>query len=235
MGLLTRTKVEQGDRTFVNHVLAVAFNGAYKIRWDRLDEGEQAALVNLVREANEGGFNVNRLGRSSRDGLEALIEKGSGLPGGFFERTRIEDRQRRELAERDASRRRRPFGRRETTNLFLAFHAEMCALNLFVDDLATIATMLALFAAGKPIDGTLGRFEDSDDGPVLVLNVLHSLAPSRDDGGLLDGLYGRIESLAGQGWFEIVSRSGPTWKLRLGPRLLDALERGQVDDEEAAA
>src|SRR5579859_4309591 len=127
MGLLTKSKVEpqqqeepkvrQEDRSAVNAWVAIQFNSQYRINWDLLGGGEQHALVALIQEAREAGH-INQLDRSARESLLTLIEKGCDLPDAYFERTRVEDRQRRETYEADAAARSLPFTPREQSNLF---------------------------------------------------------------------------------------------------------------------
>jgi hypothetical protein len=196
---------------------------------DRLSDGEITRLCELVTQsAIPFGHDRGALSEGEQRDLEALVAKGAGLSGDHFERQRKEDAMAQKAEQEAARKRRMPFSRHETTDVFLTFYRELMEENLWADDAAILTLILAQFAAGTPFTST-SRFEGTGDDLTLVIDANMGMLGHVDGQGALDNWYQRILFLAEseEGWLAL-ERRGPTWRIRLGPRLKGALDTAKV-------
>jgi hypothetical protein len=238
--LLKRDKLSAGDRDVIARTVAFLCGGEVpqpKIQWDRLDEGEQDELRRLVGRLYDGdhdGIDRSTLDAAATRRFERLIAIGAGFDPDRFQQRREEEEMAVKARDREARERRLPFTKRETTNLLLAWFEALDEDDAWVDDVAVMTVILAQFASGRTLIST-SYFEGSaaTDDLALVVNANYGLAGDSDGASTLAGWKARVDFLADERWLSVV-KSGPTWKLSPGAKLLNVFRQIPVDAEMAS-
>jgi hypothetical protein len=193
-------------------------DGGVRVDPDLLSEDEQRELRDLVREASEGGWTLDKLDKKQQRRFEQLVERGAG-DDGIFERAR-QDSEIRALA-RSALREavRRPITRREERGLLAELGRQIRGGYLNVDHAAAVVVLLIAFESGETF-GPKQRFEGTGADAVLVIDANWGFASERHDpGGVFAGWKKLVDHAAKNAWF-VVGKAGPEWRISLGARAL---------------
>jgi hypothetical protein len=218
--------------------------------WEELGDDETRELVELLNRAWVSGdamrgVDLDKLGERDRRRLERLVGKAAGRES-LFEDERKAELEAAKAAEADARSRRTAITKTEATNFFRAVHRELMRGNIWADDVALLSLLLAQYAAGKPLAST-SRFEGEGRDAVLVVDMNYGMLGHVDGSGTLDSARDRLVFLAGvpptwdglnrdeqpDKWLDL-DRFGQIWSIRLGPKMLDALD-GTIDHTEEEA
>ena len=174
-----------------------------------------------------------RLGEVDRNNPKfwKLVAVASGFPADHFDRRAREAKAARKAAEREAKERRLRLSRSEESGFFRAAAAALHEQDCWADDIATITMVLSQFASGRPFN-VASRFVGSGRDAALVVdwNKGGLLGPV-DGQGCLDNVQSRLQFLHQEGWLVCSGPRGPQREIRLGPRLLDALDDVPVGGE----
>lgn len=228
MSILTSRRITPSDLRLVREVVARSAAGEGLPRLDarRLSDGDTQHLVTCAESAVENGTGIDRSKLDRK--FWAIVARGCGLDAGHFERQAREARDAAKAARRDAEQRRLRLSRKQEQGLLHAFYEELAGDGMWIDDVAAVTAIAAMFAAGKTL-APASRFEGSGDDLTLVIDIRWGLLGRAHGEGGLDGYMQRLDYLCGEGWFK-VAKSGPTWRVRLGPRLRGVLELPTIED-----
>jgi hypothetical protein len=201
--------------------------GGLRPRWDRITEAEQTELVELTRQAYEGGtFDLGRLSDKRARKWESLVSAASGVKGNAFADWRAQAEIRSIAAEANRLTVRRPFSKREEHGLFDEFYGQLASVPpcLDAEDVAVAVLILAQLHAGAPL-AAMSRIErDAGGEPTLIIDAHHGLADGDTN---LPTWRQCLEQLERNSWF-LVQRSGPEWRIGLGLRAKQAMGKAKA-------
>jgi hypothetical protein len=220
MSLLKTRRLRANDRHAVLELVARLTAGEDprpSPDFDRLTESEAVDLVEFCERVNRGEAEPDQK-------FWRLVAASAGFDRDHFERRAAEAKAARKECERSARERRMPFGRRETTNLFLELFRALEADDLWLDDVVTIVAVLVQLAAGKPLISTSTIEGSAATGDLaLVVNANMGLIGGADGSSIALGWQARAKYLAEEGWLGISGR-GPIRRITLGPKLRALVE-----------
>jgi hypothetical protein len=205
-----------------------------KVDFDRLDEGEQRRVLELLGKGSEGrprSWSWARLSNREARDLERLIEKGADAEGAF-ENDRRAAEIRRLAAEAHREAVRRPL-RRSEEHGFFAEVARCVELGwLSAPDVGLLALVVTSMVAGRPLGRSGGRVERLDGETVLVVNATMGPFGGDFDGeGQLSARWRQsLDHLELNEWFR-VAKVGSQWTVAPGRRLQAAMEGREVTDK----
>jgi hypothetical protein len=196
-----------------------------KIQWDRLDDGEAADLVRLVKKADLGpgasGLDWDALTKNETKKFERLLAQGAGMDPDHFDKAREEARMLREMAALGAEARRATTLRREAeVDWFRAMYRHLESGHLWMQHLAVLTFVLVQMHAGKAIAHG-ARIEGEGDQMRLVYSGHFGMFGPADPEGTLAATW-TLEWLVEQGWLVLEPR-GMERRIGLGPKTRRAL------------
>jgi hypothetical protein len=200
-----------------------------KVDLRRLDEADLERLLALQRDRAD----LRRLRGKDRDRLEAIVEKGAGLPAGHFRRLREEELQRREFARLAAEARRPPRKPALLPAGSIVLDADLGEdLRdglIWLSHLTVIAALMFQFETGRAW-APGARFEGADQTGDLALHVdanMGVFGQARGEDHAAGNWKLLLVELEERGWFS-VERRGKNWTIRRGPRALVAGKAGRA-------
>ena len=208
------------DRAGVLELVATLTSGEDPRPWpdfERLSESEAVALVGLAERIRTGD-----VGQADRR-FWSLVAVASGFAPDHFERLATERKAAHKAAAREAKDRRLNLGPAEEGGFFRAAAAALAAEDMWVDDLAALAVILAQFAAGRPFASTSHFTGTGREARLVVDWNLGGLVGPVDGKGALDNAKSRVAFLAEEGWIVLEGR-GPQRSIALGPKLRAVLD-----------
>jgi hypothetical protein len=195
-----------------------------------LDDGEAAEFVALIRkveqdEHGERSTNLTRLGRRELVRLEALVEACIEAPGYFVHlRQQADSKSTLEALARKA---RLPGPRERWEEPGAVILPKKWAFEflrdgvLWMEHVALLVLLLSLFENQEPLGYGI-TFEEG--GEVLVLDTNLFPPGQLDPDARLSNWRETLQHLVENKFFE-VSTSGPTMRVRRGPRVIEAVEQ----------
>jgi hypothetical protein len=210
--------------------------GGLRCDFDRLSEDEQWKVIELVREAGEGGaWSWKKLGKRSRSTLEKLIEEASDARG-VFEDARSMEEIAEIAAEAHTAAVRRPLSRREEVTVFGEIARCIAQGWLTAADLAVLVAFVSAVTTGKPL-GPRSRVERVGDHTVLVIDDANMgpFAGSFDPESQVTPRWKQSVDLLEKNEWVTVERLGKQWTVGPGRRLLLAMAGMPVKDNVVAA
>jgi len=222
MPLLSKPRpVTADDRSSVVQLVSLLTAGENprpRLNFARLSEDDARQLVELADRVRAGD-----LPRDDAKFLR-LVATAADFDSDHFAKRAEAAKAARKRAEREARERRMPFGRRETTNLFLALFEALEAEDIWLDDVVTIVAVLVQLASGKTLMSTSMVEGSAEAGDLaLVVNGNFGLVGAADGSNLVLGWKARAKFLMEEGWLEASNR-GPSWRLTLGPKLRELVD-----------
>ncbi len=205
--------------------LAAGENPRPRLDVERVSEAEAVELAELAEQIRFG--EVDRMNAR----FWKLVAKASGFPDDHFDRRAREAKAARKAAEREAKERRLRFSRREESGFFRAAAAALHAEDCWIDDVAVMVAVLAQFASGRPFNGSSHFTGSGRDAALVVDWNKGGLFGPVDGQGRLDNVRSRLDFLQREGWIIVLEARGPVRSIKLGPRLLDALDDVPVGEE----
>jgi hypothetical protein len=202
-----------------------------RINWANLTDDDQAELVELTREAEQGGggFKLDNLSRKRARRWEALVARGAGEPESFFEDRRKADEIRALATEATARSVRRPFKPREEVGLIATVARVLRNGHLNADHVAFLLFVACQWETGVPL-ATNATVQRAGEFATLTIDPSYGLlSGDRDPHSSLARWKETLGWLEDQKWLT-VTRAGNRWTLAPGPRLVSAL---RVVDEVA--
>jgi hypothetical protein len=193
---------------------------------DRLDDGEQRELVEVIGKATDGipnGSNFSRLSAKEKARYEQLVEKAAGAPGAFAaERDAAALRGRVAALARRAAKAARPKAGGEAA-LFEVIGDHLAGNILHAEHVACLAVILAQLQTGKTF-APEARLEGGGDDAILVVHDRFGLVGAdRDEYGLIAGRWrDAVQHLHRNGYLAL-SKQGPEWRIGIGSRTRRAL------------
>ena len=198
--------------------------GGLRLRWGNVDDAETSELVELTREAEQGGegFRLDRLSKRKRGRWEALVAKGAGQPESFFEDARKVDEIRSLVAETTRRSVRRPIKRQEEVGLLGVLGQQVIGGYLHAEHVSLATIILIQLDTGVAF-APRARIERVDDEPVLVIDSgFGVVGGDRDPNGTFATFQPTLRHLEKNGYF-VVGRSGRDWQISLGWRAKAAM------------
>lgn len=226
-----RTKrLAPADRSWIRETVALLTAGEEprpQVDFARLDERDELELLTLTETICGGGRDVemSRLSAAETGRFFELVEKGAEFERGHYERRAREATEMLQTRDRTAKARKITLSRREVSHFFQRAYRELADGEIWADDLGVLSLLLALFSTGKTFNSA-AYFEGAGDTLTLHFDVGYGFRGAVDGTGKFDDVNGRLDHLHEQEWI-ILTKHGPAWSLRLGPRLRYALDGTQ--------